>query len=279
MPECPRGNFVRLSLTRAGSGFSVGFMKAARDTWLIFQREMLLYARTPVRIALSLAYPVTYMLLYGPMLRRAFSSQGVVTYTQAYRVYVPGLLAYTALLGGIVAGYTLLAELRAGIIERSRVTPASRVALILGRALAEVVDLLVQGVVITLMSLIVGLTVPIPDLLVAYLLFCLVAMTAVMVSYGLTLWGGNVSALGAVNSTLSQPVMLLSGMLLPLALAPLWMVDIARVNPFYWATNGARALFDGQVGVPSVWASLLVLLGTTALATAWSMRLFARTVR
>jgi ABC-2 type transport system permease protein len=73
--------------------------------------------------------------------------------------------------------------------------------------------------------------------------------------------------------------MLLSGMLLPLVLAPLWMIEIARVNPFYWATNGARALFDGHAGYPSVWASLLVLLGLAVLATAWSMRLFARTVR
>src|SRR6185437_9036201 len=127
----------------------------------------------PSRIALSLAYPTTYMLLYAPMLRRAFTVEGITTYSQAYRVYVPGLLAYTALLGGISTGFGLLTELRGGIIERSRVTPASRVALILGRALREVVDLLIQAVLITLMSLLAGLTVEIPDLLLAYLLFAL----------------------------------------------------------------------------------------------------------
>jgi len=256
-----------------------GFVKAARDTWLTFQRQMLLYARTPSRIALSLAYPITYMLLFAPMLRRAFTAVGITTYSQAYRVYVPGLLAMTALLGGIATGYSLLAELRAGIIERSRVTPASRVALILGRALRGVVDLLLQGVLITLMSLLAGRSVAIPDLLLAYLLFSLVAMTSVMVSYGLTMWAGNVSALSAVNNTVSQPVMLLSGMLLPLTLAPLWMLNIAKVNPFYWATNGTRALFAGYTGFPSVWASIVITLATAVLATAWSMRLFARSVR
>jgi ABC-2 type transport system permease protein len=256
-----------------------GLAKAARDTWLTFQRQMLIYARTPSRIALSLAYPITYMLLYAPLLRRAFTVEHITTYSQAYRIYVPGLLAYTALLGGIGTGYGLLAELRGGIIERSRVTPSSRVALILGRALREVVDLLIQAVLITLMSLLAGLSVRIPELLLAYLLFALIAMTSVMASYGLTLWGGNVSALSAVNSTVAQPLMLLSGMLLPLTLAPLWILYIARVNPFYWATSGARALFAGHAGYPSVWASVLVLLATTVLATAWSMRLFARSVR
>jgi ABC-2 type transport system permease protein len=260
-------------------GAGPGLAKTARDTWLTFQRQMLLYARTPTRIALSLAYPVTYMLLFAPMLRRAFSAEGISTYSQAYRVYVPGLLAMTAMLGGIVTGYSLLNELRAGIIERSRVTPASRVALLLGRALREVVDLLIQGVLITLMSLIIGLTVQVPDLLLAYLLFALVAMTSVMLSYGLTLWAGNASALAAVVSTVSQPVMLLSGMLLPLTLAPLWMIDIGRVNPFYWAANGTRALFAGHPGFPSVWASLIGGLALTVLATAWSLRLFARSIR
>lgn len=269
-----------MSTATAGTmGAGPGLTKAARDTWLTFQRQMLIYVRTPSRIALALAYPITYMLLYAPLLRRAFSVEGITTYSQAYRIYVPGLLAYTAFLGGIGCGFGLLRELRAGIIERSRVTPASRVALILGRALREVVDLLIQGVIITLMSLFAGLTVQIPDLLLTYLLFALVAMTSVMTSYGLTLWGGNVSALSAVNSTVAQPLMLLSGMLLPLTLAPLWMLYIARANPFFWATSGSRALFAGHPGYPSVWASILVLLATTVLATAWSMRLFARSIR
>jgi hypothetical protein len=34
---------------------------------------------------------------------------------------------------------------------------------------------------------------------------------------------GNVSVLSAVNKTVNGPVMLLSGMLLPLTLAPMWM--------------------------------------------------------
>jgi ABC-2 type transport system permease protein len=256
-----------------------GLAKAARDTWLTFQRQMLLYARTPSRIALSLAYPATYMLLFAPMLRRAFSAEGITTYSQAYRVYVPGLLAMTAMLGGIVTGYGLLAELQAGIIERSRVTPVSRTALVLGRALREVAALLIQGVIITLMSLPFGLSVAVPDLLLAYLLFSLIAMTAVMLSYGLTMWASNVSALSTVVNTVSQPVMLLSGMLLPLTLAPLWMLQIARGNPFYWATNGTRALFAGRPGLPSVWASLIACLAMTVLAMIWAVRLFAQRIR
>jgi ABC-2 type transport system permease protein len=253
--------------------------KTVRDTWLVFQRELLLLTRQRVQIAFSLAYPVTYLLIWAPLLRRALVVHGITTYAEAYRVYVPGLLGLTAALGGFMTGFTLLAEIGAGIIERSRVTPVSRVALVLGRALREVVVLVGQAAVITLLALPLGLRVGPAELSLALALFALLAMTTVTLSYCLTLWVGNSAALGPVLTTVSQPLMLLSGMLLPLTLAPLWMLEVARENPFYWATNGLRALFAGQLGALSVWLSLAVVLMMSVLATGWTLRLFARTIR
>ena len=68
-------------------------------------------------------------------------------------------------------------------------------------------------------------------------------------------------------------------MLLPLALAPHWLRAIANWNPFYWVTNGTRALFAGHPGDSSVWQSALILVALSALAIAWSVRLFAQRVR
>jgi ABC-2 type transport system permease protein len=95
-----------------------GPAKVIRDTWLVFQRQMLLLFRLPVRIVLTFVYPVTYLLIYAPMLKGALSSQGVTDYTEAYRVYVPGLLAFTATLGGLSTGFILLADIRSGVLER-----------------------------------------------------------------------------------------------------------------------------------------------------------------
>jgi ABC-2 type transport system permease protein len=254
-------------------------MKVIHDTWLVFQRQMLLLFRLPVRIVLTFVYPITYLLIFAPMLKGALSAQGVTSYTEAYRVYVPGLLAYTATLGGLATGFILLAEIRSGVIERSRVLPVSRISLILGRALREVVSLLLQGVVITVLVLPSGLTVGIGGLLLSYLLMALVALLTVSLSYAVTLRIHNARALGSILGTAAQPIMLVSGMLLPLTLAPLWMVDIARVNPFYWATNGMRDLFAGNLGANSVWVSFVVVLALTALTMNWSLRLFARSVR
>jgi ABC-2 type transport system permease protein len=89
----------------------------------------------------------------------------------------------------------------------------------------------------------------------------------------------NEAALGPMLTTVSQPIMLLSGVLLPLTLAPLWLRRVADGNPFYWATNGMRSLFQGNSGASSVWLSLVIVVGLAVLTLTWSVRLFARSVQ
>jgi ABC-2 type transport system permease protein len=252
-------------------------LKLARDTWLIFQRQLLLMVRTPVWIAVGVIQPLFYLLLFAPLLRSVLAPGG--GYAQAYRIYVPGLLTALVIMGGLFTGFTLLGELRAGIIERSRVTPVSRVALLLGRALREVVALLAQAVIITLLALPFGLSVPIGHLLLAYLLLGLMALMASSVSYGIALVVRSDAALAPVVNTVAQPIALLSGVLLPLSLAPHWLRAVAAWNPFYWAVEGMRALFAGHPGDPSVWRSLVLVTALTAAAVAWSARLFTDRVR
>lgn len=254
-------------------------MKLARDTWLIFQRHSLLVIRARTYIFFALAQPVTYVLLFAPLLKLALRAEGVTTYTQAYQVYVPGLLTVMAIVGGAYTGFGLLRELRSGIIERARVTPVSRLSLMLGRALREVAILEVQAVVITLLALPFGLRVPIGDLLLAYLLLGLLSLSAVSISYALTLTVRNVGALPPLINSISQPVMLLAGVLLPLTLAPVWLISIARWNPFYWATNGMRSLFSGDLGASDVWISMIIVIVLAVVTVNWSVRVFSRLVR
>src|SRR3954447_20654277 len=142
-------------------------MKLLRDTSLIFQRQMLLLLRNPVWIFVGVFQPVMYLLLFAPLLKPALQ---VRTNAEAYEIFVPGLLVLLAIFGGLFQGFGLIAELRAGIIERSRVTPVSRVALLLGRSLRDVVSLIAQAVLITVLAIPFGLSVKIQDVLLAYLL-------------------------------------------------------------------------------------------------------------
>ena len=94
-------------------------MKLLRDTWLIFQRQMLLVMRNPVWVIIGIIQPLYFLFLFGPLLKPAL---GVSTNAEAYRIFIPGLLVMLAMFGSMFVGFGLIAELRAGVIERSRVT-------------------------------------------------------------------------------------------------------------------------------------------------------------
>jgi len=223
--------------------------------------------------------PVMYLLLFAPLLRDPLRALGATTNAQTYRLFVPGLLVLLAMFGGLFQGFGLIAELRAGVIERSRVTPVSRLALLLGRSLRDVVSLIAQAVIITLLALVFDLRVFIGNLLLAYLMLALISLMTSALSYGVALLVKSEDALAPLMNTVAQPVLLLSGILLPLTHAPGWLQGIADWNPFSWAVNGTRALFRGDLGAPDVWQGLLIMAVLAVLAVVWAAREFARSVR
>jgi ABC-2 type transport system permease protein len=236
----------------------------------------MLTLRTPVAFAIGLAQPVVYVLLWAPVLRLALRGTGVSSYAEAFRIYVPGLVTVMAVYGGLFSGFGLLVEIRSGIIERGRVTPVSRVALMLGRALRDVASMFTSALTITVLAVIVGMRIGLGDALLALGLVILLELMMVSLGYALSMSVRNEAVLISVIDTAVQPVMLLAGVLLPLTLAPLLMVRIAKWDPFYWITSGVRALFNGSTGAVAVWVSLVVVAGLAAVSMTWSVRMFAR---
>src|ERR1700692_2467837 len=132
-------------------------MKVIRDTWLMFERSLYLTPKTPPWVFTGPIPPFLYLVLFGPLLKSISSAPGFPP-GGAYNVFVPGLLIQLAMFS-LFAGFGLIAELRNGVVERMRVTPMSRVAMLLGRCLRDVVILVTQGVVMIAVAIPFGLQV------------------------------------------------------------------------------------------------------------------------
>ncbi|HEU4421830.1 MAG TPA: ABC transporter permease [Pilimelia sp.] len=249
-------------------------LKLLHDTWLIFQRQMQLLVRNPVWMFIGIFQPFLFLVLFGPLLKPLFGAN-------AYNIFVPGLLIQLGLFGSMFVGFGLIAELRAGVIERSRVTPISRVALLLGRSLRDVVMLLVQATILVVMSIPFGLRVRVGNVVLAFLLIGLIAMLLSAVSYALALKVRNEDAFAPLTNTLVMPIWLLAGIFLPMTTLPVghWLRTVSEFNPFTWAVDGSRALFAGAPGDDAVWKSLVIIGALTIGAVVWAARMFARSVR
>src|SRR5438045_3058607 len=133
-------------------------MKLIRDTWLVFGRYFGLFIHNPVWVALGVLQPVLYLVLFAPLLKPIAAMRGFPP-GGAYNVFVPGLLVQLGMFGAAGVGFSLIAELRMGVIERLRVTPVSRVALLFGGALRDMLSILVQALILIRLAPPLGLAI------------------------------------------------------------------------------------------------------------------------
>ena len=179
---------------------------------------------------------------------------------------------------GLFAGFSLLGAMRQGVVTRHRVTPVSRVSLLLGRVLMYVLLVGFQGVVVTVAALAFGLRVQPGNFLFALVLLSLMVALSVSIGFDLALLVPNENSLGTLVNSASNGLALLAGVLIPLSVAPLWIQHVADWNPFAWGTNGMRSIFQGHIGATVVWEACLVMGVVAAVTLVLSSRLFSREI-
>ncbi|GAC1581874.1 MAG: ABC transporter permease [Candidatus Dormibacteria bacterium] len=233
-------------------------MKLLRDTWLVFQRYVGIFLRNPAWVIIGLAQPILYLLLFAPLLEGIAKGPGFPP-GGAYNVFVPGLLIQLGLFGASGVGFGLIAELRAGVIERFRVTPVSRFALLLGRALRDIMVLVVQSLVLMLLAIPLGLKPTFSGVVVMLGLVALIGLGMSSIAYAAALALKSEDSYAPLIFTVSLPLLLLSGVLLPLTFAPKWLRTVADFNPLSYAVTAARDMFNGNAGSPDVIKGLVIM--------------------
>jgi ABC-2 type transport system permease protein len=236
------------------------------DTWLVFRRTLRPTLRSPVVIVFGLMQPLLFLVLFGPLLGGSGSWQW----------FVPGMIIQLGLFGTAYAGFALLPEIRSGALERMRVTPVSRVALLLGRVLHDVLLLLVQCSLLLTLATIGGFRASVGNVLVGLVFAVLIGVSIGSVSYTLALKLKHEYAFAPVLSSTVMPLMLLSGVLLPMDQGPDWLYTLSRINPFSHIADGVRAVIAGNYASSSVLAGGIIAVVLALLCLTWGTRSFRR---
>ena len=246
-------------------------MKILRDTRLMFVRNMQHTLRSPVFIFVSMFQPLMYLFLFMPLLKSLGGLPGLPA-GKTVDIFIPGLLVLQALFGTAFVGFSLIDDIRTGVIERFLVTPIKRSAILLGRVLRDAIILLIQCILITLVAIPFGLSVNLYGFLFSLLLYALIGITMASISYGFALIYKIEDPLAPTLNTIALPVSLLSGIILPLALAPIWLQDIAKVNPFFYAVNATRSLFAGNFQNVGIIEGFVIIGVLAIIVFLWGLR-------
>jgi ABC-2 type transport system permease protein len=246
----------------------------ATETLIIFQRQMRILLRNPVWVFFGLTQPIIYLVLFGPLLKNV--TGGGLGGDASWRIFVPGLLMQLAIFGAGFAGFGIIQELREGVIDRQRVTPARRLSLILGRTLSNTVTIAVQAAVLVLVAIPFGLEPSWGGVATSLVLICVLAIGISAASYAMGLILKDEDAFAPFIQGVSLPLLLLSGVLLPMSLAPGWLQTASEVNPLTHVVDGTRSLFAGDFGDGDVLLGTGIAIALAALLAVWGARVFRR---
>ncbi len=239
-------------------------MRFARESFIVFRRQLRMNLRNPAWVIIGMVQPILYLLLFGPLLKPLIKAFGA---TNAYTFFVPGMLVQLGIFGAFFAGFSLIGEWREGVIEAERVTPASRTALLVGRLIRDVVQLFVQALILVGLGFVMGMRASGPGIVYGVLLTLLVGGACAAASNALALTTKSEDVMAPVINMVMMPVLLLSGILLPMTIGPTWLLRVSDWMPFRWVVDAVRTAFSGDfASSPMMWG------------TAWAAALFALAV-
>jgi ABC transporter DrrB family efflux protein len=255
--------------------YAPGLRRTARDIAVLTRRNLLHVVRLPAVLLLSSIMPVVFILMFTYVFGGAV---GQVLPPAAAGRYVnwlvPGLLAQFALFGGAATAAGLADDLSRGSIDRFRSLPMSRVAVLAGRTLS---DLLRSALTLLLMT-VVGWAIGFrwqTDLI------GLVAGIGVAAVFGYA-WSWAMAVVGLLVRTAEAvqaavyivvfPLGFTSAVFVPAQTMPAWLQSFAAHQPVTVTANAVRGLIlgpgalpagqtvTGQVGLSLLWAAAIIVL-------------------
>ncbi|MGW6011546.1 ABC transporter permease [Streptomyces sp. NPDC055210] len=240
------------------------------DTALIFGRYLRQTLRSRFAMLFGVLMPLLYLLFFGPLLTDLPLGGG----GSSWQILVPGLLLQLGLFGAAFAGFMIIVEKNHGVVERMRVTPVSRLALLLGRVLRDTAVFVFQAVLLVLAAVVMGLRAPVAGILIGFAFVALLTVSLASLSYALAMRISSPHAFGPTINALTMPSMLLSGLMLPMSLAPGWLDALSHVMPLRYLVDAMRDAYTGSYATASMAYGVLVAVGLAGLAVTVGTRVF-----
>lgn len=214
-----------------------------RESTIVFRRQLRMNLRNPAWVIIGALQPILYLLLFGPLLEPLVDQFG---FANAYTFFVPGMLVQLGLFGAFFAGFGLIAEWREGVVEAERVTPANRTALLVGRLMRDELQLLVQALILVGLGYALGMRAPLHGVVLGVALTLLIGGACAAASNALALTTKSEDVMAPVINMVMMPVLLLSGILLPMTLGAAWLQSVASAMPTKHVVDAVRTSFAGE---------------------------------
>jgi ABC-2 type transport system permease protein len=239
-------------------------MSETRGFYSLWLREIKRFIRDRTRLVTSFVQPLLWLIIFGAAFAARIALPPGLNYLQ---VLLPGIVGQTLLFTAMFMGINVIWDKEFGFMKETLVAPVSRLTIFLGKMVGDSTDAFMQGIIVFVIGLAIGI--PISPITILYALPVMLLVTFGLVSIGLTIasFMGNLEGFGAIQTFVNLPLFFLSGALFLLKGGglPGWLTDIAVWNPLTYGIDALRHVTLGAAWTPFQVQSLWVDIGVVAL--------------
>jgi len=248
---------------------------AVSDARVLAWRNLEVWRRVPAYLVFTIVQPMIFTLLFRYVFGGAIPTDipgGYVNFL------LPGVIGQTAAFATMATAIALAIEAQKGYIDRLRVMPIARSAVLVGRLAADAVRLLVTLLVIIGVGYAVGfrfhdgLGSAVEMLLLAELFG--LSMCCISMFIGLAV--RQEEAVQAFAMIWLFPLTFISSAFVPVETMPGWLQAFAVNQPITHVVNALRSLSLGTPMGDNLWLSLVWLAGIVAVFVPLAVRAYKR---
>ncbi|WP_226925278.1 ABC transporter permease [Georgenia thermotolerans] len=235
-------------------------------TFCLVELEKLRHDRT--ELFTRAVQPALWLLVFGQTFTHLHAiPTGNVPYLD---FLAPGIIAQSALFVAIFYGIQIIWDRDAGVLAKLLVTPTPRAALVTGKAFAAGVRALAQAVVVLVLAALLGVALSHNPLDLLGMVVVVMLGSAFFACLSITIAGVVLrrDRLMGIGQAITMPLFFASNALYPLAIMPVWLQAISRVNPLSYEVDALRGLLIGTPAHLPLDLGVLVVAAVAAIAAA-----------
>ena len=256
---------------------SGGLFTFAGDMFAVADAEIRKLRHDPLELFMRGVQPALWLVVFGQVMSRL---RGVPTGRLSYFDFMaPGILAQSVLFIAIFYGVSAIRERDLGVLSKYMVSPISRTAMVLGKAISAGVRALSQALIVYVLALLLRIHVAWEPVNVMGVLALVMMGSAVFSTLSLVIACivKSHERIMGMGQVMTMPLFFASNAIYPLDLMPAWLKSIASVNPLTYEVDGLRALMvQGGASVHGLGVDFAVLVGFVAVLVAIATRLYPR---
>lgn len=248
-------------------------MAELEGIYTIWLRETKRYIRYKSRIVTSVVTPLLWLIIFGTGLGAAVRFGGI---SGGYQQFIfPGIIGQTVLFTSVFSGVSVIIDRQYGFLKEILVAPISRPSVVLGKSIGISTASLIQGVILLLLSFIVGIQMTVPDFLISVVFIILISLGLSGLGLMIASFTDSMEGFNLILSFIVLPMFLLSGALFPISGLPDWLKFAVYLNPLTYGVDALRAAILHASVLP-IYFNFVVLLAFSAGTVFISAYLFSK---